>query len=619
MVTSSRKAEKVVKNAKVSFRLGLVFGIIIFFTVAISYFYLGEHLRSLFYDGMKNRLYKELQLNRTLLDERPAQWDDVRLSDLWADDVGEALELRVTLVSLNGEVIGDSYIDADRLSLVENHSNRPELQQALAEGSGESIRYSDTVKEEMLYIAVPLGREEPFAILRFAKPLSDIRLLEAELRKGIEGALFWSLLLSLVFGVLTALFLSRPLRVIADAADNILHGDYASRLEINSDDEIGRLARAVNFMSDEMKRMNQQEEWFKAVFSSIREAIIVTDANGNIKLGNPAACRLFNLDCALMIKTGAGHKATDSRLFELLERMTASGSTVEKEEVTVMTDRGERVLQVSAMPIIKRKIPEGTVFVMNDITKLLNLERMRRDFVSSVSHELRTPLTSITGYTETLLEGAIDDAENAKHFLQIILQESERLTALINDVLDLSKIESGRIEYTFAPVCLRAIVDQVVDLFGRAIEKKGIVLRVQIPQDLPYVNADKGYLELVLRNLLDNAIKYVAEQNGQIMISASTVDDMVRVEVKDNGIGIPRKDLGRIFERFYRVDKARSRAVSGTGLGLSIVKHIVLAHKGKVEVRSRLNLGSQFSFVIPIAGQSGNSMGATVDRRAAEA
>ncbi|MCW8820569.1 MAG: hypothetical protein OQK61_09720, partial [Ignavibacteriaceae bacterium] len=156
------------KNAKVSFRLGLVFGIIIFFTVAISYFYLGEQLRSLFYDGMKNRLYKELQLNRMLLDERPAQWDDVRLSDLWADDVGDALGLRVTLVSLKGDVIGDSYIDADRLSLVENHSNRPELQQAIAEGSGESTRYSDTVKEDMLYIAVPLGREKPFAILRFA-------------------------------------------------------------------------------------------------------------------------------------------------------------------------------------------------------------------------------------------------------------------------------------------------------------------------------------------------------------------------------------------------------------------------------------------------------------------
>jgi len=226
---------------------------------------------------------------------------------------------------------------------------------------------------------------------------------------------------------------------------------------------------------------------------------------------------------------------------------------------------------------------------------------VRRDFVSSVSHELRTPLTSITGYTETLLEGAIHDPENAKHFLQIILQESERLTALINDVLDLSKIESGRIDYKFKPISLGDLVEKTVNLFSRAIEKKGIVLQLQIPHDLPYVNGDRDYLELVIRNLVDNAIKYVPEENGQILISASKVDDMVRVEVKDNGIGIPRKDLGRIFERFYRVDKARSSAIGGTGLGLSIVKHIILAHKGKVDVRSRLNLGSQFGFTIPMA------------------
>ena len=604
MATSLRIAEKAVKKTSVSFRLGLVFGVVIFFTVAISYVYLGGQLRSLFYGGLKNQLHKELQLNRQLLERRPIQWDDIKASDQWADDVGAALELRVTLISLKGDVIGDSYIAADRLPFVENHIQRPEVQQALLEGFGESSRFSETVKEDMLYIAVPLGTEKPFAILRFAKPLSDIQLLEAELRRGIERALFWSLLLSVIFGALTAVFLSRPLRHIAAAAQNFVHGDYSLKLRIKRDDEIGQLARAFNFMSVEMKRMNQQEEWFKAVFSSIREAIIVTDSNGVVILGNPAACRFFNLDCGQMIKAGAGRKVTDTRLLDLFEQVKVSGSPVAKEEITIMTDRGERVLQVSAMPVIKDKYSQGTVFVLNDITKLRNLERVRRDFVSSVSHELRTPLTSIKGYTETLLEGAMHDPENAKHFLQIILQESEQLTALINDVLDLSKIESGRIDYKFKPVNLGGLVERTLNLFSRAVEKKGITLKLHIPQDLPYVNADKDYLELVIRNLVDNAIKYVPEKNGQIWISASRVEDMVRVEVKDNGIGIPQKDLGRIFERFYRVDKARSRAIGGTGLGLSIVKHIILAHKGKVEVRSRLNLGSQFSLTIPVASEN---------------
>lgn len=596
-----------VKKTSVSLRLGLVFGVVIFFTVAISYFYLGSQLRSLFYDDLKDQLYKELQLNRQLLDSWPEQWDDIRASDQWADDVGAALELRVTLISMNGEVIGDSYIAAERLPFVENHLQRPEVQQALSKGSGESIRFSETVGENMLYIAMPLGTEKPFAILRFAKPLSQIRMLEAEIRHGVEGALFGSLLLSLIFGALTAVFLARPIRRIASAADNVVHGDYSFKLRIKRDDEIGQLARAFNFISDEMMRMNQQEEWFKAVFSSIREAIIVTDSNGVVMLGNPAACSFFSLDCGQMIKTGSGHKVTDSRLLDLFERVKVSDSPVAKEEIAVMTDRGERVLQVSAMPVVKDKVSLGTVFVLNDITRLRNLEQVRRDFVSSVSHELRTPLTSITGYTETLLEGAIHDPENAKHFLRIILQESEQLTALINDVLDLSKIESGRINYKFKPVNLGDLVEKAVSLFSRAIEKKGIALHLHVPRDLPYVNADRDYLELVVRNLVDNAIKYVPEENGQIWIKASVADDMVKVDVKDNGIGIAQKDLGRIFERFYRVDKARSRAIGGTGLGLSIVKHIILAHKGKVEVHSRLNLGSLFSFTIPIAQDNGKT------------
>ncbi len=589
------------KKGSVSFRLGLVFGVVIFFTVAISYVYLGGQLRALIFGDLKEQLYKELELNRQLLDDCPEQWDIISESDKWADDVGAALEVRVTLISMNGKVIGDSYMGPSRLPFVDNQLRFPEIQQALVNGAGESRRFSETLNEEVLFVAKVLGDEEPFAILRFAKPLSQIHMLETEIRRGVEGALFWSLLLSLVFGTLTAVFLARPLRRIAQAADNILHGNYRYKLRVQRDDEIGQLARAFNFISDEMMRINQQEEWFKAVFASIREAIIVTDSSGGVMLGNPAACRYFNLDCGQMIRTGAGNKVTDSRLLDLFERVSVTGSREAREEITVKTQRGERVLQVSAMPVIKDRIPMGTVFVLNDITRLRNLERIRRDFVSSVSHELRTPLTSIKGYTETLLEGAVNDPGTARQFLQIILQESEQLTALINDVLDLSKLESGRIEYTFRPVLLSGLVDKVMSLFRRTIDTKGITLQVDVSDNLPRVNADKDYLELVIRNLVDNAIKYVPEKNGQISVSAFVSGDKVKVDVKDNGIGIPKNDLGRIFERFYRVDKARSRAIGGTGLGLAIVKHIILAHKGNIEVQSRLNEGSTFSFTIPVS------------------
>ncbi|HED31954.1 MAG TPA: HAMP domain-containing protein [Prosthecochloris aestuarii] len=585
-------------KSSVSVRLGLVFGAIIFFTVAISYFYLGGQLRKLFYDGLKNELYKQLELNRQLFDTIPADWSDIGSSDQWADNVGAALEVRVTLISLKGEVIGDSYISPDRLRFVENHLNRPEVQGALTSGFGESTRFSETIGENMLYLAVPLGKEKPYSVLRFAKPLHEIRRLEAELRKGIEGALFWSLLLSLLFGSLTAFLLSSPLRNIASAAEHFIHGDFSARLTIKRNDEIGQLARAFNFMSDEMKRMNQQKEWFKAVFSSIREAIIVTDPKGRLMLANPAACRLFGIERMDNNRAVQGRKVTSAQLQYLFERVGNAPGPVVKEEMQIMTEKGERVLKVSAVPVLKDNYSEGTVYVLNDITRLRNLERIRRDFVSSVSHELRTPLTSIRGYTETLLEGAIDDRENARHFLSIIHKESEQLTALINDVLDLSRIESGKIEYRFGPVSLSDVVDTTLKLFSRSLESKGIRPDVRIPEHLVPVYADRHYLELVIRNLVDNAIKYVADENGRIRLTAYRDGQKVKLEVEDNGAGIPQKDLDRVFERFYRVDKARSRQIGGTGLGLSIVKHIVLAHNGTIEVRSRLNLGSVFTVTL---------------------
>jgi signal transduction histidine kinase len=213
---------------------------------------------------------------------------------------------------------------------------------------------------------------------------------------------------------------------------------------------------------------------------------------------------------------------------------------------------------------------------------------------------LRTPLASIKGYTETLLEGAVNDPEHATAFLNIILQESEQLTALVNDVLDLSRIESGKIVYTFVPLDVKPQLEKTVALFGQAAARKGVRIELSVPEGLPPVLADRNYFDIVMRNLVDNAIKYVEANSGRIRIIAFTAGDTVCIEVSDNGIGIPQSDLDRIFERFYRVDKARSRELGGTGLGLSIVKHIVLAHKGKVEVRSRLNHGSTFTVTLPI-------------------
>ncbi|MCX6179565.1 MAG: ATP-binding protein [Chlorobiales bacterium] len=590
-------------QAKVSIRLAAVIGIITFFTAVISYSLLSQQVTHILTTEVKKELHRNLLFNKQLLEQNPQEWQTSGNADAWASRIGHALEIRVTLINLNGQVIGDSYIAPGKISQIENHRERPEVKAAIKNGYGENTRYSQTVKEQMLYTAVPVGLPTPYAVLRFSKPLYDIGIFDSRIRNGQEKILLFALFLSITAGVVTSFLFTRPLRNLAITAQKRTHGDFSGNVPVHRKDEIGILARAFNVLSGDIQKMQRSEEWYHAVFSGIREAIIVTDTVGDIILANPAASRIFLIDGA-MLKSRPLKQLADNKLQELFAKVHSNRITLIKEEISLITSKGPRIMQISSMPVMKENQFDGTVFVLNDITKLRNLERIRRDFVSSVSHELRTPLTIISGYTETLLEGAMHDPEHATSFLQIILQASQQLTALVNDVLDLSKIESGHIEYQFMAVDIKRVIAESVNLLQLSLNKKEIKLDIHLPDDLPLVYADAIYMEIVIRNLLDNAIKYVDERNGKIRISAFRSNNNIQVEVEDNGVGIAKANLSRIFERFYRVDKARSRQLGGTGLGLSIVKHIVLAHKGNVEVRSRVNQGTVFTIILPIAPEN---------------
>ncbi len=574
--------------------------LLFFFSVVISYFSIEYRLTEVLVAATKKELHRDLLFNKQMLEEEAQEWQTTEQSNAWVERIALAFDIRVTLIDIDGEVIADSSVPPGKLYAIESHWNRPEVQDAIKTGYGERTRYSQTVKEHMLYMAVPVGFPKPYAILRFGKPIYDIGVFDTGIHKEISQGLFLALFVSLIAGFFAAFFLARPLQALAKTAQKRMQGEFSGTIPVRSKDETGVLARTLNFMTVEIIKLRRSEEWFQAVFSGIREAIIVTDAAGDIILVNPAASRMFRID-GTMLKSRPIRHLSDNKLQELFARVHSTRITLRKEELSLITTRGERILQISSMPLTNEGEFEGTVFVLNDITKLRNLEKIRRDFVSSVSHELRTPLTVITGYTETLLEGAMHEPEHATSFLQIIQQASEQLTALVNDLLDLSKIESGYIEYQFTAVDLKRVVQQSIELLKSSINKKQIRLNIIIPDDLPPVYADARYLDIAIRNLLDNAIKYVDDHNGKIRISAFKSGEDIRLEVEDNGIGISKSDIGRIFERFFRVDKARSRQQGGTGLGLAIVKHIILAHNGNVEVRSRVNHGSVFSLILKIA------------------
>jgi signal transduction histidine kinase len=337
----------------------------------------------------------------------------------------------------------------------------------------------------------------------------------------------------------------------------------------------------------------------EAIVTNMVEGVLVLDKKGDILLMNPSLRKSFLVDMS-----PEGKKPLEV-MRHIVVQDIADGILKEKargvisQEISI-AGQEEKIFKVNGVPIMREENIEGAILVFHDITELRRLERMRQDFVANVSHELRTPLSSIKGYAETLLHGALDDKVNARDFVGIIHHDSERLSKLIDDLLNLSKIESGKIKMIFLPVELPALIRRIAAVLENQAKARSILLTVNAPQGLPKVLADESRLSQVILNLLDNAVKYTPE-DGSVKISANSQDGFVQVDVTDTGLGIPDEDIPRIFERFYRVDKARSRELGGTGLGLSIVKHIVSAHNGQVWVSSQLGKGSTFSFTIPVS------------------
>lgn len=582
-------------------KLTLLFCSLITIILAAAFFYLNVNLKAYTETRIEESLKKDLLLNKNLLDKEISRGISYVDLDSISDRIGNDLGIRVTIITTEGVVAGDSGVGAKDLKEMENHITRKEVEDAIKYGFGKSKRFSTSLRENMLYMAMPLGKDNLKGVIRLAIPLSEIEFIEKKVGKFLLIAILFAVIGTFAVGFFISLMISRPLHEMSAIAKNLAKGDFSRKAIFNSKDEIGDLSRALNNMADEIKdkvnNISSEKAKLEAILHSMFEGVMLTNEKGEILLMNPSIRKLFLVDSPPHGKRPL-EIIRNNPVQDLVSRVLKD-KEASSQEVEINASEHKSIM-INGVPIIKEGVLEGAVFVFHDITEIKRLEEIRKDFVANVSHELRTPISSIKGYAETLLDGKVDNENTAKEFMNIIYQDSNRLANLIDDLLDLSKIESGKIKMEFEPLEISPIINRCVNVLEKSARDKSISIKIDIPPCLPKILGDHKRLLQVFLNLLDNAIKYTPA-NGSIKIIASGKEREVQVDIADTGIGISEKDLPRIFERFYRVDKARSRELGGTGLGLSIVKHIIQAHSGQVWVQSKPGIGSTFSFVLPIS------------------
>lgn len=517
----------------------------------------------------------------------------------FVNDASRELDTRITIIYEDGTVLADTHEDPARMN---NHLNRAEVIDAIrTDKMGTSIRYSNTVKADFLYVAIPAHIGNETWIIRVSKQLTEIK----DMNQHILNVAVVSILGTAVFALLMSIFVSKritkPIDALTETANEIANGEFGRKIYIEANDQIGELAQSFNKMSQtlssSMSELRQRNSELEAILNSMINGIIAVDQNKNIILINKFCFEILDLPQDYVVENESMYKIIrNEEIAQMVECAILEGQSQMKELNYV---HNEKILRIYVNPIIAAtKEILGSIVVIQDVTQIRKLEQMRSDFVSNVSHELKTPLTSIKGFVDTLKNGAIHQPDTAMRFLDIIDIESDRLYRLINDILLLSEIESMDREPEQTAVEVSSVIEEVVDILEFRANDKGLKLITEI-ESSPVIQANRDRIKQMMINLVDNGIKYT--EKGEVRVKVGTQGSWVVITVSDTGIGFNESHKERLFERFYRVDKGRSRSQGGTGLGLSIVKHIVLLYKGKISVTSQPGKGTTFEILIPNA------------------
>jgi two-component system phosphate regulon sensor histidine kinase PhoR len=556
-------------------------------TLVLGYF-LSDRMKTTFESEIEDQLYRSATLAKEFVRSRPAGADSSAL----VREIAKSLSVRVTLIEPNGRVLGDSEVASESLARLENHSNRPEFIDARQGGRGASIRHSSTLGVPFIYVAVSL---DDGSILRLAMPLSSLDVLLSGLRRHLAVAMLIGVGLSIAFGYMVYAVVSRPLHRVAEASRQLAYGNLESHIPVTGDTDLATVSSSLNAMARNLRLKMAELEADKhrtdAVIAAMSSGVVVFDRGARVVLANSSIQTLLDLQGAAAGRIPmelVRHPSIESAVRKALDGVDAPA-------IELTTGR-EKVLLAKAAPVrALNGDVELVVMVFHDLTEIRRTERMRKDFVANVSHEFKTPLTSIRGYSETLLSLEPGDPAVAE-FLEAIERNSKLLQSLVDDLLVLASMES-EIPVSKERFNLKDAIEHQIHSRSHLLSKNNLQPELDCPA--VEIEADRPRLMRALSNLLDNAILY-NRPGGTLRVSVSVSGRQVRIDITDKGAGIPPAELARVFERFYRVDKSRTRDSGGTGLGLAIAKHAIESQGGTLSLSSKVGVGSTFTIHLPI-------------------